>query len=138
MRCRGAPKRKELHATLLAENLGEMPDTLDIVAFERLVLKYALHFMRDVSPEQRDIVLRVNPAFLIPEEFAMSVKDLLLQEIPRRYVAFTEVQVHDRVLPRGEYRVVENIPARVIHAALRKAKLIKQTKPSRRAQRMQH
>jgi hypothetical protein len=67
-----------------------------------------------------------------------TTKDLLLQEIPRRYIAFTEVRVHDRIFPRGEYRVVENIPARVIRAAMRKAKLIEQTKPSRRAQLAQY
>jgi hypothetical protein len=131
-------KRKEVHETLLAENLGEMPDTLDIVAFERLVLKYALHFMRDVSPAHRDMVLRANLAFVIPEEFAMWVKDRLLQEIPRRYVAFTELQVHDRIFPRGEYRVVEDIPARVICAALRKARLVEHTKRSRRTQPTEH
>jgi hypothetical protein len=131
-------ERKDLHEALLAENLGDMPDTLDIVAFERLVLKYALHFMRDVSPAYRDIVLRANPAFVFPEEFAMWVKDRLLQELPHRYVAFTEVQVHDRIFPRGEYRVVADIPARVICAALRKARLVEHTKRSRRTQPTEH
>ncbi len=121
-------RRRELHATLLAEDLADMPDVLDMAAFERLVLKYALHFMRDILPEQRDAVLRANPAFIIPEELALWAKDRILQEIPHQYLSFTQVRVHDRIFPRGEYRFVKQIPARIMYAAMRKAKLVKETK----------
>jgi hypothetical protein len=122
-------RRNELQAVLLAEELGHIPDTLDMAAFERFVLKYALHFMRAVSPADRDVILNSNPWLIIPEDFALRVKDEILQKIPPRYVSFVEIRTHHGIFPRGKYQFKRAVPAPVLHTAMRNAGLVKNAAP---------
>jgi len=117
-------KREVYHKELLDEGLLEMPDRLKLVDFERFALKYALHVLRELSGEERELVRQKMPTMLVPEELALDIKDKLLRHISSGFFVAEEARGHARLFHGGTYKLENPIPAKVMIRALSDAKLI--------------
>jgi len=117
-------QRRDLHEELRAEPLGEMPPNFDTATFDRYALKFSIHFLDALSPENRDRVIGSNPMFVIPEAFSLLIKEQILQHVPDHYMTTVQFEGHDRLFSSGEFRFFKPVPAKVILRALRKSKLI--------------
>jgi len=109
---------------LRAEPLAQMPDALDTGDFERFTLKFSLQFLDALKPKDRTKLKRNNPIMLIPERFALEVKDRILQHIKPCYVSEVESRGHERMFHGGTYCFRQPVPAEHIIEAMRKAELI--------------
>jgi hypothetical protein len=117
-------KREAYLDELRAETLGVIPEELDVRAFERFVLKFALHFLRDLNPKSKAKLKRSCPMILIPEELALEFKDRLLKHIPLFYVSSLDATGHERMFHGGVYQFKCAVPSKVVIEAFKKAELI--------------
>ncbi len=115
-------KRKE---ELLAEPVDQMPDEFDLEAFERYVLKSALHFLKTMEPTLRAKWMRKHPLMLVPEEFADQVKGRVLMNLPNDYVSVIHEEKGSKILMDGRYQFKKKVPKEVMIQALIKAKMFK-------------
>lgn len=113
-------KRKQHHADLLAEPIGEMPDHFETADFERFFLKFAVHWINQLPDSDRG---KLNPIFLVPEELANKFKDEVLAHLGK-YTSTFEARGHERLFHGGTYRIFKPIPCKDVHKAMKKAKLL--------------
>jgi hypothetical protein len=120
-------KRLAFHEKLLSEELGECPDKLDVPAFERFALKFALQFLRGISDKDRKRLMKNCPLVLMPEEMALEVKEKVLRHIPLYYVSSMEARGHERLFHSGTYGFKCKVPQKVVMDAFFKAELLKKS-----------
>lgn len=117
-------RRKAILDELRAEPIGQMPDKLDTMDFERFTLKFSVHFLDALKPKDRNKLKRNNPMMLLPEQFALEVKDQILRHIKPCYVSETEARGHERMFHGGSYCFRQPVPSEHVVDAMRKANLI--------------
>lgn len=115
---------KAIHDELRAEPMEEMPDKLDTADFERFTLKFSIHFLNQLKPKDRKKLQRNNPLMLIPEQFALEVKDQILRHIHPAYVSETQARGHERLFHGGTYCFRQPVPCDHVVEAMKKARLI--------------
>lgn len=108
---------------LLAEDLT-VPEELDGPGFERFVLKFTLHLLRDLPPKSRANLKRVCPLLLIPEQMALEIKEKVLRHLPLYYVSSIEAEGFESWECKGRYQFKCKVPAKVMVNAFEKADLI--------------
>jgi len=128
--CKGCgPKageqRKSLHTLLLEQALEVTPDELDLGQFETFALKFSLHALRDMSPKTKEKFRKNCPLLLVPEEFALVIKEKILDQIPLNYVSSQDAVGHERLFHGGAFQFKRKLPKDVLFKALVKAKLLK-------------
>ncbi len=112
-------------AALLAESVDVMPEEFDLEAFERYILKSALHFLSTMSPMLRAKWMKKHPLMLVPEEFADQVKGRVLMNLPNDYVSVLHEEKGSKILMDGRYQFKKKVPKSVMIDALIKAKMFK-------------
>lgn len=117
-------RRKAFHGELEAENLGELPDKLETADFERWALKLAIHCLKTLTEDQRRKIADANPMYLIPEQFALDLKDKILRHIPACYVSEVEARGHERIFHGGTYCFRQAVPSEVIVKACKQAQIL--------------
>jgi hypothetical protein len=110
---------------LLGEAVDVMPDEFDLEAFERYVLKSALHFLKELPPMMRAKWMKKHPLMLVPEEFADQVKGRVLMNLPNDYVSVMHAEKGGKLLMDGNYQFKKKVPKAVMIDALIKAKMFK-------------
>jgi hypothetical protein len=119
-----AGRIKAYHDELHKEPLGQMPDNFSTGDFERWTLKFAVHWLRGLSDEERAEVKRKNPLLLVPDQLALDFKERIISRLPSRYVSSVENRGHSRLFSGGTYCFRQVVPAQAIIEAARRAQLI--------------
>ena len=121
-------KRKRLNRTLLKEDLGKMPERLDARDFDRWALKLAIKTIDGLSDAQREEAAKKAPLLLIPEEYALDIKERVLNaviaEYRERYIVMERTKGYARWSAGGTYRFKGDIPKLVVLNAAKRADLI--------------
>jgi hypothetical protein len=100
---------KEHKTTLLDEPIALIPDEFDKTAFERYVLKTALHMIRSLPPGEMKRWRKNNPDGLVPEVLAIQIKASALKELPEGYL---EREGKD------DYKFLKVVPKQVLMDAM--------------------
>lgn len=115
-------KRK---AELLAEPVDQVPDEFDVPAFERYVLKVALHMIKTLPPATKAKWLKKSPMLLVSDELAMEIKGKVLLSIPQDYAEVTYEREGKKILMDPTYLFKKKVPKDVILGAMVKSKVFK-------------
>lgn len=102
---------ERLHAGILAEPAGLMPETFTTKDLDHLALKFALHFLEDMPPGER----------MTPAQVAAVVRGKILGFVPAHCLARLPLPEPAMfgALERQPFR--HTIPRHVIRAAIKKA-----------------
>lgn len=109
---------EERKAELLAEPVNMMPDEFDLPAFERYILKVALHMIRDLTPVQRAKWAKKTPMLLVADELSMAIKEKVIPYIALDYISAMEATGHERMFHGGTYQFKKKVPKEKILEAL--------------------
>ena len=121
----GLDKRERaLYAELLKEDAVSMPPLLDVDAFERLMLKFALHYLAKLGPEHTQHLRKTKPVLMRPRMMALWMKEKILDAIPLYYVSSMNAEGRDALFHGGTYEFKKDVPDGVVLEALRKAGFI--------------
>ena len=118
------------HRELLTERLDDIPETFETHDFERFTLKYAIHALEVMSKKTRDKIERNNPMISIPENFALHVKEQVLNFLPAEAVHQVDSVGHVRMFSGGEYSFVKTIDKDIIIDAFYQAGLLERSQKS--------
>lgn len=99
---------------LLEEHIAEIPEKLDVPAFERYALKAAVHMLHTLPPMEKIRWRRDMPLLLIPRELSLAIKEKAIPHIPLDYVSALEAQGHERFLHGGTYQFKKPVPKEII------------------------
>lgn len=122
---KGRAQVKAQEDELLSEDVGVMPEQLETGDFERWAHKFALHYLRAITPADRAYLAEENPMMLLPNQMSLHLKELILRHVPREYMHEEKVRGHGRIFHDSTYRFVKPVPCEVIVAAAKKAEVIK-------------
>lgn len=117
-------KEKALYAELLEEDAVSMPPLLDVDAFERLMLKFALHYLSKIGPEHQEHLRKTKPILLWPRTMALWMKEKVVDKIPLLYVSSMNAEGREALFHGGTYEFKKSVPDSVVLEALRKAGFI--------------
>lgn len=118
-------RAKEEEAELLAESVQEAPELFDLPAFERFILKIALHMIRDLPKNVRADWQKNNPPMLSAPNLALEIKERTIKYIPLFYISFMEAEGREKLFYGGSFEFKAKVPQKVIWEALVKAKVLK-------------
>lgn len=123
-RCRNrlVKKAMEHEKELLNEPLDQMPDEFDVAAFERFMMKLALHMIRDLPPKVR---AKWTPLMLSASNLSLEIKGRVLKHVPLYYVSAVDAEGHAKMFYSATFMFKAKVPKRVILDALVKAKVFK-------------
>lgn len=106
-----------LHATILAEPAGVLPEVFGVLDLEHLALKIALHITQAIGPDD----LPDGDELLPLSQIAMIVKERLLAYIPPGYLSYLPLQGAARLFADQTYQLRTQIPREVVRDALEAA-----------------
>jgi hypothetical protein len=109
---------RKLHAELLEEPVLSMPPFLDLEAFERLMLKFTLHYLRSMPDGERQRLRGTLPVLLQPAKMVLHLKDLVVDQMPLNYVSSMNAEGHERMFHGATYQFKRLVPDTVIVEAL--------------------
>lgn len=112
---------QELKDEILVDNI---PERLDLEAFERFMLKVAIHYITDMPAKVKKQFEKKAPLLLRPEELALEFKDKVLKFIPSGFFSSKEARGHARLFFSGTYTMENNIPRKVLFKALKEARIV--------------
>jgi len=115
----------ELEKELLDESMEKMPEEFDVAAFDRFMLKLALHTLRDMPHNVRRAWEKNCPIMLSAPNFSLEIKDRVLNYIPLFYVSSMNAEGHERVFYGGTFMFKAKVPKKVLLDALLKSKMMK-------------
>lgn len=118
-------RAKEEEAELLAEPIEEAPELFDIQAFERFILKIALHMIRDLPKNVRADWKKNNSPMLSASNLALEIKERTIKHIPLFYISFMQAEGREKLFYGGSFEFKAKVPKKVILEALVKAKVFK-------------
>lgn len=118
-------KAREEEQELLDEEMSVTPDEFDIPAFERFILKVALHMIRDLPKKVRAEWQKRTPMLLSASNLSMEIKERVVREIPLFYVSSMEAEGREKLFFGGSFMFKTKVPKKVIWDALVKAKVLK-------------
>lgn len=110
-----------LYHELIQEESTGMPPFLDIEDFERLVLKFAIHWLARASLETIRHLRESQPSLLRPRMLALFMKERIIGKIPMMYVSAMDSEGHDSLFHGGTYEFKKKVPDAVVLEAMRKA-----------------
>lgn len=117
-------EERQLHAEILAEPAGVMPDAFCVADFERLALKIALLILEALPPEEKAKQQRHGRWIMPPSQMALGIKAKVLDYIPEGYLSCFPLEGAARLFVSQTYRFRKKIPRTVVRAALEKAELL--------------
>ena len=121
----------EFQIRLLGELPGQMPEELGLKEFETFVYKLALHFLKAIPEEDREVLRKRNPALLRPDELSVQIKNKILGIMGRRYVSWKwPVRMQDRYFYGSFYKLKTKLPRAEVATTLAEAMII--IRPRRR------
>jgi len=105
---------RRLHAEILAEPTGLMPDAFGVEDLERQALKIALHISQAIPPEN----LSEGDELLPASQIALVVKEKMFLHVPPGYLSCLPLQGAARAFVDQTYQLRKKIPGEVVRAAL--------------------
>lgn len=109
---------RRLHAELLEESALSMPPLLSLEDFERLMLKFTLHYLQTMPNAERQRLRSTLPALLQPTKMVLHLKDLVIEKLPLNYVSSMGAEGADRLFHGGTYQFKRLVPDSAIIKAL--------------------
>lgn len=116
---------EERKRELLAEPIEIAPDEFDLDAFERYIMKAALHMIHALPPKEKLKWKKNMPHLLAPDTLAMEIKERALAYLKNDYVSVLENK-GNKFFVGGTYQLKKKIPRHEVFAALVRAKVFKQ------------
>jgi hypothetical protein len=116
---------KDHERELLDEALDVMPEEFDVPAFDRFMLKLALHMIRDLPPHVREKWRKNNPLMLSAWDLSLELKERAIRHIPLFYVSSMNAEGHNRMFYSGTFMFKAKVPKKVLWDALVAAKIMK-------------
>ena len=117
-------EERQLHAEILSEPAGMMPEEFSVGDFERLALKIALLILEALPPEEKKKQRRHGRWVMPPSQMALGIKAKILDYIPAGYLSCLPLQGAARIFVSETYQFRRKIPRDVVRAALEKAQLL--------------
>lgn len=117
-------REEALYKELLMEEALGMPEALDVDAFERFMLKFALHYLAGLSAEHTGHLRQSRPILLRPRMMALFMKEKVIARIPLLYVSSMNAEGRDRLFHGGTYEFKKAVPDVAIYEAIQKAGFI--------------
>lgn len=117
---------RKLYKELLMEEPFEGPDEFDLDAFERFILKVAVHFIVKAEPEHRARLRRTNPNLLEPRMLSLWIKGKVVDLIPLMYISTLDAEGHEALFHAGTYQFKKKVPFEVIIQAMKKTGFAKE------------
>jgi hypothetical protein len=118
-------REHHLYLELLEEDVFKMPAFFDIEAFERYILKLAIHYLSSLGAEHIQHLRMRNPILLRPRLMALWMKEQVTNLMPMYYVSSMEAQGKDRLFHGGTYEFKKAVPSEIVMDALKRAEFIK-------------
>jgi hypothetical protein len=112
---------RRLHAEILAEPAGVMPEAFDVDDLEHLALKVALRILEAIPPEEVADGDELMPA----SQIALVVKERFLQHIPPGYLSCLPLAGAGRFFVGQTYQLRTKIPREVVRTALGKSDFLR-------------
>ena len=109
---------RKLFEELLAEPALSMPPLMTLEDFERLILKFTLHYLRSMPDAERQRIRGTLPVLLQPMKMVLHLKDLVVDKIPLNYVSSMNAEGHEKMFHGGTYQFKRLVPDTVIIKAL--------------------
>jgi hypothetical protein len=103
---------------LLAEDVLSMPPMLKLEDFERLMMKFTLHYLRSMPEGEKQRLRGTMPILLQPMKMSLHLKDLVIEQIPLNYVSSMNAEGIDRAFHGATYQFKRLVPDTVIIKAL--------------------
>lgn len=103
---------------LLAESPLSMPPMLKLEDFERVMLKFTLHYLKSMPDGERQRLRGTMPILLQPMKMLLHLKDLVIEQIPLNYVSSMNAEGREKMFHGGTYQFKRLVPDTVIMKAL--------------------
>jgi hypothetical protein len=103
---------------LLAEPVLSMPPMLKLEDFERVMLKFTLHYLKSLPEGERQRLRGTIPTLLQPMKMLLHLKDLVIDQIPLNYVSSMNVEGANRMHHGATYEFKRLVPDTVVIKAL--------------------
>jgi hypothetical protein len=118
-------QESSLQRELLLEHVDDIPEDLDLQAFERFVYKLALHALRDMPKTVRKRISKERPILLRPDELSMVYKATILKHVPGCHIKFKKSRGNRRYYYGGTCEILFPIPRTRILRAVFKTGILK-------------
>jgi hypothetical protein len=116
-------RQARLHE-LEQEPLGVAPELMDVVAFDRWVLKLAVQTIQRLSPRERARTEKKHRILLVPEELSLLYKQLILQCMSASDYCCKELSGPDRWRAQGQFWFEKPVPFTNVRRAAFEAGLV--------------
>ena len=103
------------------ESPFDMPTKFQVPDFEHFMLRLSVHFL---DHHGEHVLANINRMLLIPEQLALSFKEMVLRHIPHEYVGEEPYRDWDRLFAGGQYWFKKPVPRKVVVDALEKSGVI--------------
>jgi len=110
--------RESVMGKARAYSFDDIPETMDVPAFEDFVLGYAVSVLD--NEDSRKVIREINPLLVIPEELALFWKDRLLEglrdelDASNEFLDINESRGHERWFHGGTFRFIKPIPSEAV------------------------
>jgi len=109
---------RKLFDELLAEPVMSMPPLMKLEDFERMMLKFTLHYLRSMPDGEKQRLRGTLPMLLQPMKMVLHLKDLVVDQMPLNYVSSMNAEGRDRLFHGATYQFKRLVPDTVIIKAL--------------------
>lgn len=117
-------RERKLYKELQDEQPLEMPELLDLAAFERFMLKFSLRYIDSMPKGSKERIKGTTPLLLQPRVMSLHLKDLVVEKMPLNYVSSMDADGREKMFYGGTYQFKRKVPSTVILKALKDAGLI--------------